>query len=330
MLIHFHCTHLALQAMSKKKRRRGEVGKGWFTKDSDPRINAGGRPSVLTEMNQNKRFDSEIVNQALNNEQKNHATDLQGVRLRPCPSAPKTIVTTDEGMNDIVDLSRLRTSQSEALRLHRDYVNGKRRPPTKHMISLTMNKVHNRGFGVAIHYNCKQCKFVSPIFKLYATTPTGGCATNIQAAIALSKVPIKASDAAFLFSTLNLNAPVPKTLQQNFTKACSVASNVLEESLSQNRSVVRDYLRVVGRSDDPDCPSASVSLDGQFNRPIYHGYDGKSTSVSEPVIENETNLNLLVSHVVVSKLDGTYEKEKVIILVAETFPKRNSLFHNVT
>ena len=328
MLLNFHSAYLALQAMCKKKRRRGGEGKGWFTKDSDPRINASGRPSVLTEMNHKKRYDTDIVNQALSNEQKNHATDLQGVRLRPCPSAPHAITTTDEGVNDIVDLSRLRQSQSDALRLHRDYVNGKRRPPTKHLISLTMNKVHNRGFGVSVHYTCKQCKFVSPIFKLYATTTTGGCATNVQAAVALSKVPIKSSDAAFLFSSLNLNAPVEKTLQKHFTKACSVASAVLEESLSQNRSVVRDYLQVVGRSDDPDCPSASVSLDGQFNRPIYHGYDGKSTSVSEPVIENETNLNLLVSHAVVSKLDGTYEKEKVIFLIGETFSQNVNYYHS--
>ena len=130
------------------------------------------------------------------------------------------------------------------------------------------------------------------------------------------------------FLSLNLNAPVEKTLQKHFTKACSVASAVLEESLSQNRSVVRDYLQVVGRSDDPDCPSASVSLDGQFNRPIYHGYDGKSTSVSEPVIENETNLNLLVSHAVVSKLDGTYEKEKVIFLIGETFSQNVYYCHS--
>ena len=93
-----------------------------------------------------------------------------------------------------------------------------------------------------------------------------------------------------------------------------MADDLLEDSLSQNRAVVRDYLNIVGRSDNPDCPSASVSLDGQFNKPVYHGYDGKATSVSEPVIENETDLNLLVSHAVVSKWDGSYSQEKVLLV----------------
>ena len=298
--------------MCKKKRRRGGEGKGWFTKNSDTRINNTGRPSVSSEINHRKRFDSEIVDRALKNEQKQNITDLDGVRLRPCLSSPNTITPTEDGSNDIIDLGRLQQAQNESMRLHQHYVNSQRRPPTKHIVSLSMNKHLNRGFGVSVHFTCKQCQFSSPLFKLYATTSTGGCATNVQAGIALSKVPIKASDAVFLFSSLNLNAPVRQTLQKHFTQACSVASDVLEDSLSDNRGTVRDYLDIVGRSDNSDCPSASVSLDGQFNRPVYHGWDGKSTSVSEPVIENETELNLLVSHAVVSKLDGSYSLDKVI------------------
>lgn len=298
--------------MCKKKRRRGGEGRGWFSTNSDPRINHTGSGTVSTEINHRKRFDSEIIHRALKNEQKQYVTDLDGVRLRPCTSSPITIRPTAEGSNDIIDLGRLQQSQNEAMRLHQHYVNTQRRPPTKHIVSLSMNKHHNRGFGVSVHYSCKQCKFSSPLFKLYATTSTGSCATNVQAGIALSKVPIKASDAVFLFSSLNLNAPVRQTLQKHFSQACSVASDVLEESLSDNRATVRDYLNIVGRSDDSDCPSASVSLDGQFNRPVYHGWDGKSTSVSEPVIENETEMNLLVSHAVVSKLDGSYSQDKVI------------------
>ena len=64
-------------------------------------------------------------------------------------------------------------------------------------------------------------------------------------------------------------------------------------------------------SADPDCPSIAVSFDGQYNRPVYHGFDGKATSVSEPVVEQETDLNLLVSYSVVSKKDGSYPVEKV-------------------
>ena len=85
--------------------------------------------------------------------------------------------------------------------------------------------------------------------------------------------------------------------------------------MSSNRGTVHDYLRIVGRIDDEACPSASVSLDGQYNRPVFHGWDGKSTTVSEPVMENETGLNLLVSHAVKSKLDGTYDANKVSTLV---------------
>merc|ERR1712035_25576 len=41
------------------------------------------------------------------------------------------------------------------------------------------------------------------------------------------------------------------------------------------------------------------------------GYDGQSSSVSEPVIEAETGLNLLISHAVASKFDGSYNKDAV-------------------
>ena len=141
--------------------------------------------------------------------------------------------------------------------------------------------------------------------------------TNVAAGVALSKVAIKPSDATFFLASLNVNGPSRQTLQKYFSQSCTVAEEVLEEAVSSNRSTVYDYLRVVGRIDDAACPSASVSLDGQFNRPVYHGYDGKSTTVSEPVLENETGLNLLVSHAVTSKLDGTYDANKVVMGILE-------------
>ena len=298
--------------MSKKKKRGGR-GKPFFG-CTDERNNISGRPAVLPGIIPKTRFSYEIVTQAAKNEQKRSITDLPGVSLRPKTSLPTTPVISDDNSNDVIDLNRLKQSQSEAMRLHHDYVTKQRRPATKHIVSLSLNKLSNQGFGVSIHYRCKQCKFVSPVFKLFSTTATGACATNVQAAIALSKVAIKSSDATFLFSTLNLNAPSAVSLQKHFSRSCTVAGDLLEDSLSQNRAVVRDYLNIVGRSDNPDCPSASVSLDGQFNKPVYHGYDGKATSVSEPVIENETDLNLLVSHAVVSKWDGSYSQEKVLLV----------------
>lgn len=56
----------------------------------------------------------------------------------------------------------------------------------------------------------------------------------------------------------------------------------------------------------------TLSSDGQYNRPTFHGYDGKATSVSQPILEEETDLHLLCGHAVVSKKDGSYPKDKVI------------------
>lgn len=297
--------------MSKKK-KKGGLGKPFSS--CDERSHNSGSPAVLPNLISKTRFNHEIVAQAAKNEHKRCIMDLPGVSLRPKTSLPTAPVISDDHSNDVIDLNKLKQSQTEAVRLHHDYVTKQKRPATKHIVSLSMNKLRNQGFGVSINYRCTQCKFVSPVFKLFSTTATGACATNVQAAVALSKVAIKSSDATFLFSTLNLNAPCAVSLQKHFSRSCSVANDLLEDSLSQNRAVVRDYLNIVGRSDNPDCPSASVSLDGQYNKPVYHGYDGKATSVSEPVIENETDLNLLVSHAVVSKWDGSYSQEKVLLV----------------
>ena len=298
--------------MSKKKKKGGH---GRPLTSYDPRHNSGA-PSVLSNLNLKKRYDLKVVNQACENEHKRSMTDLPGVCLRPKGAPPMTASPTDNSSNDIVDLERLKQAQCGALKLHQQYVtNRRRRPATAHAVSLIPTKVANMGFGVSIRYKCKQCRFLSPVYKLYATTATGGCATNLQAGVALTKVPIKSSDASFLFSTLNLNAPSTQTLGNHFNRSCSVANDVLEESLSENRAAVRDYLTVVGRSDSSECPSASVSLDGQYNRPIYHNYNGKATSVSEPVLENETAQNLMVSFAVASKLDGSYDVDKVNFIV---------------
>lgn len=286
---------------------------GLFQKGFDPKRNSG-KPSESKpgQYPLKKRFDADLVSKACANESKRHASSLPGVTLRPSVSSPPSCRIVDSE-NDIVDLALLNTAHSTALKLHSNYVNDrKRRPATKHTVSLVMKKTRNLGFGVSIQYHCTQCKFVSPVSKLYTATANNGCVTNQQAGIALSKVSIKASDASYLFSTLNLNAPATKTLERQFTNSCSVSNDVLEESLATNRGIVSDYMRIVGRHDEnQECPAVSVSLDGQYNRPVYHSYDGKSTSCSEPVVENETNLNLLVSHAVISKHDGTYDKTKV-------------------
>ena len=139
------------------------------------------------------------------------------------------------------------------------------------------------------------------------------------------------------------------TLQRHFTNANKVSQSVLEESLTENRGFVQDYVGALSsepvsklsastsavagsttaasapaRPSDENCPSIAVSFDGQYNRPVYHGFDGKATSVSEPVVEQETDMNLLVAYSVVSKKDGSYGQEKVSQAI--TFTPRMSLF----
>ena len=261
-----------------------------------------------------KRYPAHLLRQACTNEGIRHPSLLPGVSLRPKSSAPDPQpATTTDSSNDIVDLQLLAVAQSDSSKDHHSYVLSRRRPSTRHVPALKMEKVANRGFGVTVCFRCTGCQFRSSDYKLYHTTDSGACVTNLQAGIALTKVPMKAQDAAFFMASLNVNGPALKTMQRHFSDSCSVAPDVLEDSLADNRGEVRDYVTIVGRNDNPDCPSGKVAIDGQFNRPVYHSYDGKSTSVSEPVIEQETGLNKLVGHAVISKLDGSYEKDKVHI-----------------
>ena len=94
-----------------------------------------------------------------------------------------------------------------------------------------------------------------------------------------------------------------------------MSHDVLESALSHNRGVVRDYVEIQnGPAATDPVPAIAVAFDGQYDKPLYHGYDGRSSSVSEPVVEVETGMNLLVSHAVVSKLDGSYDKNKVSVI----------------
>ena len=135
--------------------------------------------------------------------------------------------------------------------------------------------------------------------------------TNLQAGIAFSKSALKPSDAHFFLSSLNINGPCRQTLQTQFTQANKESAALLESALSENRGIVRDFLSIEKGSSLEAVPAIPVAFDGQYDRPLYHGYDGHSSSVSEPVLEAHTGLNLLVSHSVVSKLDGSYDVEKV-------------------
>ena len=289
--------------MNKKRRVIGTPFKKLF----DARKHCGAA-SVLSkdETNPYKRYDRKLFQQLLENTQL-PLHRLPGVRLRPFEKLPTTKYDNDIS-NDVIDLSKLNQAHDKAFRQHKQYA--LTRKSTKHSPNLKLQKIRNQGFGVQALLSCAQCFFKSTPFKLYETTPTGACLTNVQAGVAFSKTSIKPSDASFLFSTLNINAPSQNTLQSHFTNVNQAASQVLESALSQNRGIVRDYVSMQSEVVDP-VPSIRVAFDGQYDKPLYHGYDGKSTSVSEPVLEAETGLNLLVSHAVVSKSDGTYDREKV-------------------
>ena len=298
-----------------------------------------------------KRYSKKVCDVALKNSNCKSINELPGVNLRPLVWENDHLEGEEETNNDIVDLNLQQNSYKRAHAAHKKYCST--RKSTKHVPTLLMRKVANQGFGVTVQYSCQNCAFLSDKFNLFSTTSTGACVTNVQSAVAFSKSNIKPTDAEYLFNVMNVSCPSTKTFQKHFNEANQVSQSVLEESLSENRGFVRDYVSILSNepvskapppsettsfisksasdsstasasaatasastttasaSTDQNCPSIAVSFDGQYNRPVYHGYDGKATSVSEPVLEQETDLNLLVAYSVVSKKDGSYEQEKV-------------------
>ena len=276
-----------------------------FSNNYDERRNLGrALESKRAEIPTYKRYSKTVVAQVVEN---NRSSSLKGVKLRPSDAVTNPYGKDTENNNDIIDLIKLNQAYETSLHKHRHFA--LKRRSTKHTPNLKLNKVHNKGFGVQARYHCTGCTFRSDLFKLYNTTNNGSCLTNVQAAVAFSKSAIKPSDAEFLFAALNVNGPSRQTLQTHFSNVNQSSSQVLEAALAANRGVVRDYLSVRDGSCDA-VPAVAVSFDGQYDKPLFHGYDGKSSSVSEPVLEGETGLNLLVSHAVVSKLDGSYQKNK--------------------
>ena len=292
--------------MFKRKRTRGAP----FNPGFDENRNNTGRGTVALEFQPvYKRHEKSMIELVKSNK---HLCleQLEGVKLRPKnESAWDDYEAVHDNSNDVVDLEKLRAAHNAAHKAHRQYA--LLHKCTKHVPCLQLKKRRNQGFGVTIVYHCSQCAFVSDPFKLYDCDSSGSCITNVQAGIAFSKSTIKPTDAHFLFSSLNINGPSQVTLQKHFSRANVVCSDLLESSLAENRGVVRDYVAIVEGGAMEQVPAVAVAFDGQYDRPLYHGYDGQSSSVSEPVIEAETGLNLLVSHAVTSKLDGTYDKNKV-------------------
>ena len=110
-------------------------------------------------------------------------------------------------------------------------------------------------------------------------------------------------------------------MQKHFSRANESVDEVLEDTLVENRGFLRDYVEVTSPQPDPSSESAlenktkgpkvTLSSDGRFDQPVFHGYNGKAACVSQPFLEEETNLHLLSGYAVVSKRDGSYQSDKV-------------------
>lgn len=289
-------------------RKKRVIGKP-FASNSDTRRNPG-RPTVKCENAPvYKRYDQKLVQQVSKNSE--IAFDkLPGVHLRPLTTTSPETVYDNDSTNDVIDLQKLDQAHKHSMKLHKQYSVTKR--SLKHIPNLKIKKIRNQGFGVHALYVCTACRFSSTPFALFQTTDTGACVTNVAAGVAFSKTTVKPSDAEFLFSTLNINGPCRSTFQKHFTQVNTVAQKVVDKETSHNRGVLCDYVAIRDGKVEAR-PGVGVTGDGQYDERSYHGYDGKSKSVSEPILEVETGLDLLVGHAVVSKLDGTYEKEKVCL-----------------
>ena len=294
-----------------------------------------------------KRLSTDLCALALKNTGIKNAVNLPGITLRP---KPKVEDNSDfvPNSNDIIDIQLQQTSYQDAHKNHRLYAN--KQKSTKHVPTLLMKKTANLGFGVKVRYACRRCSFVSDEYDLFTSTSSGACSTNVLSGVAFSKTCIKPSDAEFLFQTLNVSCPSRNTMQKHFSRSNDTCADVLEDTLADNRGFVRDYMDVTSPTSPPPSPppppppppplpppsssqalptvsspqpststqsqgrKVTLSSDGQYNRPTFHGYDGKATSVSQPFLEEETDLHLLNAYVVVSKKDGSYPKDKVTYL----------------
>ena len=272
---------------------------------------SSGRASVIPVGEKvRKRLSSSLCDLALKNTGLNESHELPGITLRPAKENNE-IGLKSISTNEVIDLEKQQIAYKHAHSAHRSFSLARR--STRHIPTLVMKKVSNKGFGTSVCFKCQNCSFVSEKYDLFATTASGACVTNAQSGVAFSKTCVKPSEAEFLFNALNISCPSRNTLQKHFNQANKFCGQVLEDTLVENRGFLRDFVSVTS-SESPTpsaCPSVAVSFDGQFNKPVYHGFDGKATSVSQPVMEEETNLHLLVGHSIVSKKDGSYAQEKV-------------------
>ena len=285
----------------------------------------GGNGTVLSKGSiSRKRLSRDLCELAKKNTGIKSSVELPGIRLRP-----KWVVEIDEdsdlacNSNEIIDFQLQQSSYQNAHKSHKLFASA--RKSTRHVPTLIMKKTANLGFGVKVRYLCSRCKFVSEEYNLYTTTATGAVSTNVQTGIAFSKTCIKPSDGEFLFQSVNLSCPSRNTMQKHFSRANESVGEVLEDTLVENRGFIRDYVEVTSLQPDPSSetaienktkgPKVTLSSDGRFDQPVFHGYNGKAACVSQPFLEEETDLHLLAGYAVVSKRDGSYHPDKVKIIV---------------
>ena len=231
-----------------------------------------------------------------------------GATLRPYSDASKSAQTLQNAIGDsdsenwVVDQKYLLDAMNHALESHNSSKNR-----CNHTAKLQKKNVNKNGFGIQASFHCgyRNCKFESKLYNLYPCNPMGQPLTNIQVGIALSKTDLTPNTVETLATTLNIHPPSLTTLKKSYNQALNHSEQLAESAMADNRHEVTSTLRLRGEVEKDAIPSVDVAIDGQFSNRSYHFPNGKSDSVSVPVVEQVTGKGLIIQHVNVGHRDGT-------------------------
>ena len=217
-----------------------------FGKGYDERRCTGSPDTTLTEALKRERQPLSI-HRKVSEEQFNGATPPDAT-LRPKPDEDIwTLSDQSQSRNWIVDETKLMESMNDALQEHdaRDQrIKGKSWGHTPKLVKL--EQAHY-GFGVRLRFKCgyKNCQFQSKVYELYEKTETGGSVLNLQAGVAMAKTDLTPTKVDLLAVALNLQSPSRVTLQKNYNKALTVAEDLADSAMADNREKVHSTLVAV-------------------------------------------------------------------------------------
>ena len=304
------------------KKRQKARGRPFDKGSDDPRINRDGRPPPSPNLQVRIREPKDIFEQISST--KFAGGIPSGARLRP---KLKTDNDGDdvgrmetESQSWVIDEKKLFEATNNALKLHDSQSN------RCHTPVLQKEKSRQEGFGVRFSFRCKfkNCKFISPLYKLFDETHDGRPLPNVQVGVAMAKTELTPNTIHVLGAALNMGTPSRQTLQKTYSQTLGCTSELAERAMADNRAVTTSALRLLGEHQDGEIPQVDVATDGQFSNRTYHFPTGKSDSVSAPVIENVTGLGLLVEHSNFSHRDGSLPAN-VHINSAETLAAQKNL-----